>query len=185
MGNIQDIERSLATAEHEQGLYSDNERIIAQQLADLRRKSSSLDQAEDAEMSRLAQPLQRGEGDIEAERKTYERAREKFAQAEAEFRKVEEKFRRSSDDFEKTRNDARRTTDLVVKKYQTERAKIELEMQRKEREGREASARRINAERNVTLLRKRLEDARRLEIENLKRSAANSNHAPIGRRYAR
>lgn len=178
MANTSDLERSLQTAEHEQGLYSDNERIIAQQMNDLRRKLTAVDQAEDAEMARLRQPLERGEGDLEAEKKAYERARDKFAQAEAEFRKIEERFRQRSADYEKDRNDTRRSTDVVVKKYQTERAKIELELQHKEREAREANARRVNAERNVTLLRRRLEDARRLEMENLKRSTANLNHAP-------
>lgn len=183
MNNISDIERNLNDAEHQQGLYSDNERIIANQITVLRQRLNQVNQEEQQEMTRLRQPLERTEGDLDTEKKTLERAHDKFAAAQAEYKKIEDRYKQFEAEYLKDRNDARRRTDVVVKQFQTERRKIETAIEQKEREEAQARANRINAERTTTLMRKRLEDARRQELDQLQRRTANSNHAPRGAHY--
>ncbi len=183
MSSVSDIEKNLRNAEDQLDLFNDNERITQQQLQALHQKLNQVNDSEDQEMQRIRQPFEQADTKFAAQQKEFERARDKFTQAEAEFRKLQEKFTQTEAEHNAGRNKARQTTDTVVKKFMAERARIEREIEAKEREQREMAARRTNASRDVALLRRRYDDARQKEMAELRRNTANSNHAPSQSRY--
>ncbi len=184
MSSVSDIQKSLTDAEHQQSLYADNQRIVAQQLTALRTELNRLLNDQQAQITRVSQPITRGEQELEAAKKEYERAREKFAAAEAEFKKAQMRFDRDQAEFAKDKSVTLRSVEGTEKKFAQERARIEREIDRKEQEERAYTMKAENARRDTDILRRRLEDARRQEMDQLRRSAANSNSRPMSGRMS-
>lgn len=183
MSSVSDIEKSLRVAEDELDLFAANERITQQQLNALHQDLSHINDQESQEIARIRQPFEQTEIKFTSQQKDFERAREKFDQAEAEFRKQQTKFAQVEVEHNTGRNKARQATDAAVKKFTSTRNKIEREIEQKEREQKEMTARRTNASRDVALYRRRYDDARKQEIEKLRQSAANTNATLNQSRY--
>jgi chromosome segregation ATPase len=182
--NVREIEDRLRNAEHELGLYTDNRNLIASKLEVLRRDLSKLQLEEHEAIDRQSKPLEREQAELNQEQKEYERAREKFAAAEDAFKKAQQDFEREQTGFAKVYEANRRSAEGITRKFNVERTRVEQEIDRREQEERGYMMKVENARRNIELLRRRLEDAHRQEMEQMKRSAANTNNRPMSGRMS-
>jgi chromosome segregation ATPase len=199
MSSAADIQKNLDGAMHEQELYADNQRIVSEQLTTLRSALNRLLEDEQHERVRAQQPIERGEQEIALNNKELEHARASFSAAEADFRKAEEKFKQKQTDlkkaedlharnqstFDKNKEQALRNVEATIRKFASERSRLEREIDRREQDARSYSIKSENARRDTDILRRRLEEAHRQEMEQLRRESAHANpRATQGRHTA-
>ncbi len=183
MSNVQDIEKRLADAEHEQELYNDNRALTNQRLTALRNDKMKLAQEQTTELERANRPIDDARRKTEEAEKELLREREKYEAAGRAFKAAEEKFNNIRQHSEEDIARTNRAVDSTKKKFEQALNRIDVEITRRENEERTYTMKAENARRDTELLRRRLDDARRQEMEELRRNSANTNSAPTGRRY--
>lgn len=183
--SVQSIESQLRKAEDLHRLNEDNYRIAIGHATDLRNQLHQLQQQESARLQKVNQPYEKERDDLEKARSAFRKAEEKYKRAHEEFEKARQLFEKQEAEQRKMATKHERDVQGVEKVISFQEKKLEREIDRKEQEARSFHIKSENARRDIDLLSKRLEDARRHEMEELRRSAANKNEAvdesPYGR----
>ncbi len=183
--SVQNLESQLRKAEDLHRLNADNYRIAMSHATDLRNQLHQLQQQEATRLQKVNQPYEKERGNLEKARAEFRKAEEKYKRAHEEFEKARELF--DTQEAEQRKAAERHQNDIqgVEKIISFQEKKLEREIGRKEQEARSFHIKSENARRDMDILSKRLEDARRHEMEELRKNAANTNKPPADSSYRR
>ena len=138
---------------------------------------------EQQKIQEITRPFGSKEAAFEQLRKAFEIESQKFKDAETNFRKHEAIFAQKEAEFRKEQVRQRVQIDNVSTVINIEEKRLERQIEASKGQ---ATAWRMKAEnfrRDMELAERTLAEARKIELENLHKNTANSNHAPSTRRF--